>query len=168
MQRQVSQWSSHRTNVPRWSWPGASNAMVSSLTMRPYRRSGTYHWQYSRLEQHTCFQFLLFLLHLQDLLLQLLQDEGRAEVEDEGGEILLHLQLHLLLLEGEDEDILLRLQLQLLHLQLHLLLLLEGEDEDILLRLQLQLLHLQLHLLLLEDEDEDEHEAEEEAKGARF
>ena len=110
------------------------------MTMRPCRRFGTYHWQHSRLEQHTCFQFLLFLLlHLpQDLLLHLLQDEGKAKVEDEG------------------EEVLLRLQLQLLPLQLHLLRL-------------LHLLHL-LHLLLHEGEDEaeEEDEVEEEAKGRPF
>ena len=117
MQRQVLQWSSQRTFVPRWSWPGASNAMVSSSTMRPCRQFGTYHWQNSKLEQRTYFQFLLLLLHSRLLFLL-------PEVEREGVEALfLLLLLHSLLLfllpevAREGVEALSRLQFHLQHVE---------------------------------------------------
>ena len=64
--------------------------------MRPCRQFGTYHWQNSKLEQRTYFQFLLLLLH--SLLLFLL-----PEVAREGVEALSRLQFHLQHVEDEAE-----------------------------------------------------------------
>ena len=85
--------------------------------MRPCRQFETYHWQNSKLEQRTYFQFLLLLLHSRLLFLL-------PEVEREGVEALfLLLLLHSLLLfllpevAREGVEALSRLQFHLQHVE---------------------------------------------------